>query len=128
MLVQLEELDATLEQTVTILAVPCVNGHHIIRRERVRENPDRHPALSLCAQRGGHIRIGHEVRRDNDHFVFRTKNVRLEPGDQKRIATPAMAVRDGSSFLVVGRPILEADDPAKAATDILQEMEGADRE
>ena len=43
-------------------------------------------------------------------------------GDQKRVATPAMAVNGGSSFLVVGRPILEANDPAAAADEILTQM------
>ena len=44
-------------------------------------------------------------------------------GDQKRVATPADAVRAGSTHLVVGRPILQADDPASAARAIRAEME-----
>jgi orotidine-5'-phosphate decarboxylase len=43
-------------------------------------------------------------------------------GDQKRIATPADALRQGASYLVVGRPITQAPDPAEAAETILQEM------
>jgi len=43
-------------------------------------------------------------------------------GDQKRIATPADALRDGASYLVVGRPITHAPDPAEAAEAILNEM------
>jgi orotidine-5'-phosphate decarboxylase len=43
-------------------------------------------------------------------------------GDQKRIATPADALRSGASYLVVGRPITQAADPAKAAEGILAEM------
>jgi orotidine-5'-phosphate decarboxylase len=43
--------------------------------------------------------------------------------DQKRIATPAQAIRDGASLLVVGRPITRAADPAAAAQAILKEIE-----
>ena len=43
-------------------------------------------------------------------------------GDQKRVATPADAVRDGATHLVVGRPILAAEDPVAAAAAILKEM------
>ncbi len=43
-------------------------------------------------------------------------------GDQKRVATPAAAVRDGATHLVVGRPILDAADPAAAARAILADM------
>lgn len=46
-------------------------------------------------------------------------------GDQKRVATPAMAVADGASYLVVGRPVLEAQNPGLAAEKILQEIDGA---
>jgi len=43
-------------------------------------------------------------------------------GDQKRVATPGQAVKDGSTHLVVGRPILEAADPCAAARAIVAEM------
>ena len=43
-------------------------------------------------------------------------------GDQKRIASPADALRNGASHLVVGRPITQASDPARAAQAILVEM------
>ena len=46
-------------------------------------------------------------------------------GDQKRVATPGQAVRDGSTHLVVGRPILEASDPCAAARAIAAEMSNA---
>ena len=45
-----------------------------------------------------------------------------ETGDQKRIATPAETLSRGASYLVVGRPITQALDPAAAAQAILAEM------
>jgi orotidine-5'-phosphate decarboxylase len=48
-----------------------------------------------------------------------------ETGDQKRVATPAETLRLGASYLVVGRPITHAPDPAEAAEAILREMSEA---
>lgn len=42
--------------------------------------------------------------------------------DQKRVMTPAGAARAGSTYIVVGRPILQAPDPAAAARAILAEL------
>ncbi len=45
--------------------------------------------------------------------------------DQKRIATPAGALAAGANYLVVGRPITQAADPAAAAQAIIDEMQRA---
>ena len=46
-------------------------------------------------------------------------------GDQKRVATPAGAVAAGADYLVVGRPLTQADDPAAALTSLLAEVAAA---
>lgn len=46
-------------------------------------------------------------------------------GDQKRVATPAQALRDGVDHIVVGRPIWQAPDPRAAAQAILGELAAA---
>jgi orotidine-5'-phosphate decarboxylase len=43
-------------------------------------------------------------------------------GDQKRVATPAQAVADGASHIVVGRPITQAPDPVAAFAAIADEL------
>jgi len=57
-------------------------------------------------------------------FLVVTPGVRpagAEMGDQKRVATPGQAVRDGAVYIVVSRPIIAAPDPVSAARAILQE-------
>ncbi|RVA50784.1 orotidine 5'-phosphate decarboxylase / HUMPS family protein, partial [Mesorhizobium sp. M7A.F.Ca.CA.004.11.1.1] len=46
-------------------------------------------------------------------------------GDQKRVVTPGQAIRNGASHLVVGRPIIAADNKREAAEAILDEMRSA---
>jgi orotidine-5'-phosphate decarboxylase len=46
-------------------------------------------------------------------------------GDQKRIMTPAAAIAAGSDYLVVGRPITEANEPKAAAEAIVKEIAAA---
>ena len=43
-------------------------------------------------------------------------------GDQKRVATPAEAIRNGADYLVVGRPVTEAADPRGAAEALVAEI------
>ncbi len=60
-------------------------------------------------------------------FVAVTPGIRPEWGsgakdDQRRIVTPTEAVRRGADYLVIGRPIRDAEDPAAAAQAIAEEI------
>jgi orotidine-5'-phosphate decarboxylase len=62
----------------------------------------------------------------DEDFVIVCPGIRPEGaplGDQARTATPFDAMRDGADYLVVGRPIRTAPDPAKVAAEILEEMQ-----
>ena len=61
-------------------------------------------------------------------FLIVTPGVRplgSDLADQRRVTTPADAMRAGSDILVIGRPITAAADPAAAARAIAQEIEAA---
>jgi orotidine-5'-phosphate decarboxylase len=49
-----------------------------------------------------------------------------DPGDQKRVASPADAVAAGADYLVVGRPVTQARDPAEALGALLAEIAAAE--
>ncbi len=44
------------------------------------------------------------------------------PDDQRRVMTPAEAVRNGADYIVIGRPIRDAADPARAARQVAAEI------
>lgn len=59
-------------------------------------------------------------------FIIVTPGVRpawAAPGDQKRVVTPKEAVACGADFIVIGRPIVEAESPVAAVREILKEID-----
>lgn len=75
----------------------------------------------------GAVCSGREVRAIREAcgnaFKLLTPGIRLpdaQAGDQSRVCTPSRAARDGSNYLVVGRPITQAGDPVAAARTYLE--------
>lgn len=68
------------------------------------------------------------IRNNTQNLLFLCPGIRPKSssiGDQKRVVTPYEATQKGANFLVVGRPITEAQDPCKAAENILAEINSA---
>jgi orotidine-5'-phosphate decarboxylase len=68
------------------------------------------------------------VKRELPDLIAVTPGIRpawsvVGKDDQKRIVTPADAVRNGADYIVVGRPIRDAKDPAEAARKVADEIE-----
>jgi orotidine-5'-phosphate decarboxylase len=63
--------------------------------------------------------------RRGDRLILVTPGIRPSgavSGDQKRVATPGQAIKDGADYLVVGRPVTQAPDPRAAAQAIVAEI------
>jgi len=61
----------------------------------------------------------------NPNFLIITPGIRAVSSaadDQRRVMTAAKAVTDGADYIVVGRPILNADDPVRAAWSIVEQI------
>lgn len=111
-------------------------NQQVLTEVGVAGSPDQHvPALARLAAASGLdgvvasplevVSVRAAVKGD---FLIVTPGVRprgAEPHDQKRLMTPAEAIRAGSDYLVVGRPIIDADNPVAAANAIVAEIEAA---
>ena len=63
-------------------------------------------------------------------FVALTPGIRpfwegMNKDDQRRITTPAQAIKNGSDYLIIGRPIRDAKNPKEASINIAEEIEEA---
>ena len=115
---------------------PLVVGVTVLTSEEKKANI-RHLVLErafLAKEVGldGVVASSHEasfIRKELGHdFLIVTPGIRptgVDVNDQKRIATPRDAILNGSNYLVVGRPIIKAEDPLKATQKMLEEMEQA---
>lgn len=75
------------------------------------------------------LEVGRVKSELGEEFLAVTPGIRLThkqgDDDQKRVASPYEAIRDGADYIVVGRPIRDANDPAGAARTIAAEVDRA---
>jgi len=117
---------------VAVTTLTSLNGNDLVEIGISRPLLDHTLALgelAISAGIDGLVCSPNEARafrqRLGDKPILVTPGIRpagADVGDQKRIATPEMAVKAGATYLVVGRPILEAPDPGKAAEEIMKQM------
>lgn len=96
------------------------------------EAAQRLAAMALQSRADGLVCSAHEVAGMRQNFgmepLLVVPGIRPQgaaTGDQKRIMTPGEAARLGASSLVIGRPIVQADDPAEAYDRIAEEIASA---
>lgn len=115
----LTSLDATDLQATGVMATPA---EHVLKLGKLARASGIHGLVCSTAEVAAlRSALGPDA-------ILVTPGIRpagAAVGDQKRVGTPASALRDGSSLLVVGRPIRDAADPVAAARSILAEMSGA---
>lgn len=99
-------------------------------KSSVREKVEEFAQVAADAGLNGVVASAKEARmikeKIGEEFVVVTPGVRPEwavAGDQKRVLTPNAAIAEGADYIVIGRPIIYADDPRAAAKRIIEEME-----
>ncbi|MDH3360537.1 MAG: orotidine-5'-phosphate decarboxylase, partial [Desulfobulbaceae bacterium] len=87
--------------------------------------------LAINSGIDGLVTSAHEAGALRERFpeaLLVTPGIRMpdgDVGDQKRVATPAFAVKQGATHLVVGRPIVQAEDPSATTHAILEDIKNA---
>jgi orotidine-5'-phosphate decarboxylase len=123
---------------LAITLLTSLNRERLLKSGMAQEFARDLPALvirkALMAREAGCHGIvcsGHEVEAVRKElgrdFIAVTPGIRpawtvVDKDDQKRIVTPADAVRLGSDYIVIGRPIRDARDPAEAAEKVAEEI------
>ncbi|MEO0854916.1 MAG: orotidine-5'-phosphate decarboxylase [Cyanobacteria bacterium J06648_11] len=128
--------DAVADSSCQLLAISVLTSHtgrQLARELHVSlELSDYVLQLALMAREAGcagAVCAGDEAaqlrRVCGSEFLLVTPGIRpsgSEVGDQKRVLTPTAARRAGANYLVVGRPITQAVDPAAAFASICEEL------
>jgi orotidine-5'-phosphate decarboxylase len=118
-------------KVVGVTVLTSLDGHDLVAIGVAGSPADQVKRLAELAQEAGLDGIvcsGEEVagaRAAWPEGFFVVPGVRpagAEIADQKRVVTPRQAMDDGASVLVIGRPITAANDPARAAREIMASL------
>jgi orotidine-5'-phosphate decarboxylase len=123
---------------IAVTVLTSIDAHALseigVEAETVESHVKRLARLADACGLDGVVASPHEIAPVRDAvarvgFLVVTPGVRPASAahdDQKRVMTPAEAVRAGANFIVVGRAILNSPDPARAVREIVEEMEAAE--
>ena len=127
--------DSALPKLLLVTVLTSVDDADVAalgRHGSVAELAIERAQMAVDAGFDGVITSGHEAAAIRavvpDGFLIVTPGVRpaaAASNDQKRIVTPAAAIKAGADYLVVGRPIIGQDNRRAAATAIIAEMQPA---
>jgi orotidine-5'-phosphate decarboxylase len=101
---------------VTVLTSQIINSQEVVKRAKFAKSCGVNGVISSPLEAS---LIKKECGKDFDVI---TPGIRIAKSDddQKRIASPEVAVKEGADFIVVGRPIIEAINPSEAAKSIYE--------
>ncbi|MDR3092554.1 MAG: orotidine-5'-phosphate decarboxylase [Endomicrobium sp.] len=101
---------------VTVLTSQITTPEEVIRRAKLTKSCGIDGVISSP------LEIALIKKECGKDFNVVTPGIRLLKvnDDQKRVATPEVAIKEGADFIVVGRPILEAENPAEATKNIYE--------
>ncbi|MDR3243891.1 MAG: orotidine-5'-phosphate decarboxylase [Elusimicrobiota bacterium] len=104
---------------VTVLTSQVALPDEVLKRARLAKNCGADGVISSPLEI---ISIKKEF---GNSFEVITPGIRLAESDddQKRVATPQKAIKEGADFIVIGRPIIEAPSPKEAARNIALSIE-----
>ena len=129
------EAIATYQHRPLLIAVTILTSmdssdlHEVGINGEPAENVDRLAALAAASGLDGVVCSAMEAERlrasRGGNFVLVTPGIRpanADSNDQKRIMTPQKAIAAGASYLVIGRPITQAENPLRALQHINQDL------
>ncbi len=132
MMTKAVEMAAQRAQAIKV-SKPLIIGVTVLTSDAKTENIEKivleRATLAKKAGLDGVVASVHEaalIRKElGEDFVIVTPGIRpagSSVNDQKRVATPKDAVKSGTDFIVVGRPVIEAQRPVEVVQNILKDL------